>query len=57
VWKLLDVAYESFGVIPTLLERDVHIPPLPELVAELDNIREIQGRHATTGDARHVHFA
>ena len=57
VWTLLDVAYETFGVIPTLLERDVHIPPLHELVAELDHIREIQGRHQTTGEARHVHIA
>ena len=27
VWKLLDVAYEHFGVFPTLWERDFNIPP------------------------------
>jgi len=42
VWKLLARAYENFGVIPTLLERDFNIPPLPELLAELDQIKLLQ---------------
>ena len=42
VWTLLDKAYELFGVKPTLLERDFNIPPLPELLAELDEIKKRQ---------------
>lgn len=42
VWKLLARAYENFGVIPTLLERDFNIPPLPEILAELDHIKLLQ---------------
>ena len=42
VWKLLDSAYERFGVFPTLLERDFNIPPLAELMREVETIRSIQ---------------
>jgi uncharacterized protein len=42
VWDLLDKTYELFGVKPTLLERDFNIPPLPELMAELDEIKKRQ---------------
>jgi len=42
VWDLLDKTYELFGVKPTLLERDFNIPPLPELMAELDEIKQRQ---------------
>jgi uncharacterized protein (UPF0276 family) len=42
VWNLLDKAYAHFGVVPTLLERDFNIPPLPELLAEVDRIVELQ---------------
>jgi uncharacterized protein (UPF0276 family) len=42
VWDLLDKTYELFGVKPTLLERDFNIPPLPELMAELDEIKTRQ---------------
>ena len=42
VWKLLDSAYERFGVFPTLLERDFNIPPLTELMREVETIRSIQ---------------
>lgn len=42
VWKLLDKAYEAFGVFPTLLERDFNLPPLAELLNEVDTIRSIQ---------------
>ncbi len=50
VWELLDTAYETFGVIPTLLERDFNIPPLPELLREVDVIRALQERPRKTGD-------
>ena len=45
VWKLLDVAYEHFGVFPTLLERDFNIPPMETLLKEVDTIRYYQQKH------------
>lgn len=45
VWALLDHAYAAFGVFPTLLERDFNIPPVDELLSEVDRIRTIQARH------------
>lgn len=42
VWALLDRTYARCGVIPTLLERDFNIPPLPELLAEVGLIRRHQ---------------
>lgn len=45
VWDLLEKTYELFGVKPTLLERDFNIPPLPELMAELDDIKKRQRPH------------
>ncbi|TXI09545.1 MAG: DUF692 domain-containing protein [Rhizobium sp.] len=45
VWSLLDRAYEKFGVIPTLLERDFNIPPLDELMLEVRRINAMQARH------------
>lgn len=42
VWDLLDKAYEVFGVFPTLLERDFNIPPVAELLTEVQMIRNIQ---------------
>lgn len=45
VWSLLDEAYRWFGPVPTLLERDFNIPPLPELVAEVADVRRRQRSH------------
>jgi uncharacterized protein (UPF0276 family) len=42
VWQLLDKAYAHFGPVPTVLERDFNIPPLAELLAEVDHIIELQ---------------
>ena len=42
VWQLLDKAYAHCGVVPTLLERDFDIPPLAELMREMDIIIELQ---------------
>jgi uncharacterized protein (UPF0276 family) len=42
VWGLLETAYEHFGVVPTLLERDFNIPPLPELLSEVRHIKTLQ---------------
>ncbi|MDD1612635.1 MAG: DUF692 domain-containing protein [Methylococcaceae bacterium] len=42
VWKLLGRAYELYGVFPTLLERDFNLPPLAELLREVETIKTIQ---------------
>lgn len=42
VWKLLGKAYELYGVFPTLLERDFNLPPLTELLREVETIKTIQ---------------
>jgi uncharacterized protein (UPF0276 family) len=44
VWGLLDKAYELFGVFPTLLERDFNLPPVNELLTEVQQIKDIQAR-------------
>ncbi len=44
VWQLLDTAYEHFGPVPTLLERDFNIPPLPDLLAEVELISRMQAK-------------
>ena len=43
VWQLLTYSYQQFGVLPTLLERDFNIPPLPELLSEVQKIHNYQG--------------
>ena len=45
VWSLLDASYRIHGVAPTLLERDFNIPPLAELVGEVEHIARIQAAH------------
>ena len=47
-WALLADAYERFGPVPTLLERDFNFPPLPELLAEVERIRTLQQAAAGT---------
>lgn len=42
VWNLLAKAYQLFGVFPTLLERDFNIPPMLELVKEVNSIKLMQ---------------
>jgi uncharacterized protein (UPF0276 family) len=41
-WQLLQDAYEHFGAVPTLLERDFNFPPMDELLAEVGRIRSLQ---------------
>lgn len=48
-WQLLGDAYERFGPIPTLLERDFNFPPLSELRRELQQIRSMQQQSAESG--------
>ncbi|MGI9341765.1 MAG: HvfB family MNIO-type RiPP peptide maturase [Gammaproteobacteria bacterium] len=45
VWDLLADAYRHFGNIPTLLERDFNIPPLEELLVEVEQISRLQAEH------------
>lgn len=54
VWALLDKAYELFGVLPTLLERDFNIPPMDVLMQEVNTIRTMQQRHDALSHARVV---
>lgn len=42
VWALLTEAYTLFGTFPTLLERDTNIPPLAELMHEVNKIAAFQ---------------
>ncbi len=49
VWDLLALAYRRFGVLPSLLERDFHIPPLSQLLDEVDHIRYLQADAGTGG--------
>ena len=44
VWRLLDEAYALYGALPTLLERDFNMPPLPALLDEVDAVRAAQQR-------------
>ena len=48
VWQLLDKTYQHCGVFPTLLERDFNIPPIPELLTEVDRIKQLQQKWATS---------
>lgn len=45
VWNLLDTAYQHFGVFPTLLERDFNIPPMTELLEEVNMIHACQQKY------------
>jgi uncharacterized protein (UPF0276 family) len=44
VWQLLELAYQTFGVFPTLLERDFNMPPLADLLVEVEHIAALQQR-------------
>jgi uncharacterized protein (UPF0276 family) len=47
VWALFEQARRWFGPVASMIERDAHIPPLSELLAELDLARQ----HAALADA------
>jgi uncharacterized protein (UPF0276 family) len=42
VWALLEKSYELFGVMPTLLERDFNLPPVEQLMLEVEHIQHLQ---------------
>lgn len=46
VWQLLETTYNLFGAHPTCLERDFNIPPLAELLPEVERIAAMQIAHA-----------
>lgn len=54
VWNLLARTYDLFGPVPTLLERDFNIPPLPELLPEVARVAAMQ-RAAGVGSADEAH--
>lgn len=54
VWNLLDKAYEIFGVFPTLLERDFNLPPVADLLLEVQLIKDYQDRW-TQRSSRQAH--
>ncbi len=41
VWKLYSAALHRFGMVSTMIERDDNIPPLNELIVELNQARQI----------------
>jgi len=50
VWRLYAEAVRRFGSVSTMIERDANIPPLDELVRELNDARELAGRTLAEGD-------
>ena len=51
VWALYASALQRFGKVPTMIERDDHIPELPVLLAELDRARSIAASMETSAAA------
>jgi uncharacterized protein (UPF0276 family) len=54
VWDLLAEAYRLCGALPTLLERDFNLPPLAQLLAELQQVRSLQ---QVSVDSMSSHYA
>ncbi|MBZ0092139.1 MAG: DUF692 domain-containing protein [Sulfuricellaceae bacterium] len=54
VWALLEEAYRRFGVFPTLLERDFNIPPLEQLLPEVERIAQLQQCLEKSSHAAHA---
>jgi len=55
VWALLEKTYQRFGVIPTLLERDFNLPPLEQLLAEVNKITTLQAKWMPTDEQQQQH--
>ncbi len=53
-WQLLQQAYDRFGAVPTLLERDFNIPALAELLPEVVRVGQMQARAETGTEQRHA---
>jgi uncharacterized protein (UPF0276 family) len=52
VWQLYAAALRRLGPVTTMIERDDRIPPLAELVAELDEARAVSARTLDEPPAR-----
>ncbi len=44
VWELYAHTVRRLGAVPTMIERDDHMPPLAELLAEVDRTRRVQAQ-------------
>jgi uncharacterized protein (UPF0276 family) len=44
VWELYAAALKRFGRVSTIIERDDHIPPLDEILVEVERTRQIANR-------------
>jgi len=44
VWTLYEAALRRFGPVSTMIERDDHIPPLADVLVELDHARSLAGK-------------
>lgn len=53
VWRLLQHTYAYHGVLPTLLERDFKLPPLAELLVEVERIKTLQRQSADNKGRRY----
>ena len=49
VWDLYVAALKRFGRVSTMIERDDNIPPLDELIVEVNRTREIAEKRAGAG--------
>ena len=50
VFDLYAYACRRFGPVSTMIERDDSIPPLEDLIAELERVRAVAARHTPVGD-------
>jgi len=57
VWQLLQQAYQLYGKVPTLLERDFNIPPMETLLEEINQIHHYQDLAAVNNSAKEHHAA
>lgn len=51
VWRLYDAACRRFGPVATMIERDDNIPPLEDLLAELEIARIVAAEALVPGEA------
>ncbi len=56
VWQLYAAAVKRFGRIATMIERDDHIPPLGELLIELDRAKAIMNEVQVEKNSLVEHF-
>jgi uncharacterized protein (UPF0276 family) len=52
VWDLLDAALARFGPVPTLIEWDTNVPPLPVLLSQAEKAQRRLAAAAEMADAR-----